>query len=213
MIVVQWSSGAPGLQMAMVDAETGEIYCPRISFHGIGATSFDLPLLTVGLSISRNPELQFRSDSRLFVIEATPRQTQQHPSYRYYFLWQDHRWTLLKASALEDRVSLRAAGARAMRDGRKTAFLESIRGSVCSKPFDLLQFLASLREQAGIAAVVHLHPPACRVYEQQIFGPDRHWKSARRILTENLCCIPEIPTERPINSDPIHRSVVEFIVR
>jgi hypothetical protein len=101
MIVVQWSSGAPGLQMAMVDAGTGHIYCPPISFPGVGATSFDLPLLTVGLSVSRNPEIQFRPDSRLFVIEATPKQTQQHPSYRYYFLWRDHRWTLLKRVLLK----------------------------------------------------------------------------------------------------------------
>jgi hypothetical protein len=101
MIVVQWSSGAPGLQMAMVDAETGHIYCPPISYHGVGAASFDLPLLTVGLSVSRNPKIQFQSDSRLFVIEATPKQTQQHPSYRYYFLWREHRWTLLKQVLLK----------------------------------------------------------------------------------------------------------------
>jgi len=31
MIVVEWSSGAPGMEMAMVDAKTGEVYYPPIS--------------------------------------------------------------------------------------------------------------------------------------------------------------------------------------
>ena len=96
MIVAQWSSGAPGMEMAMVDAETGDVYCPPISFHGIGVESFDLPLLTLGLTVSRNPEIHFRPNSRLMIIEATPKQTRQHPSYTYFFLWQDHAWTLLK---------------------------------------------------------------------------------------------------------------------
>jgi hypothetical protein len=101
MIIVQWSSGAPGMEMAMVNARTGEVYFPPISFHGVGAASFDLPLLTPGSSVSRNPEVQFRLDSRLMVITATPKQTQRHPSYSYYFLWQDNAWTLIKRLPLK----------------------------------------------------------------------------------------------------------------
>jgi len=102
MIVVQWSSGAPGIDMAMVDAQTGVVYYPPISFHGVGAASFDLPVLTVGLSVSRNPDIEFRLNSRLMVIKATPTQTRQHPSYTYYFLWQDSRWTLLRRVPLKN---------------------------------------------------------------------------------------------------------------
>jgi hypothetical protein len=101
MIVVQWSVGASGMDMAMVAAETGEVYYPPISFHGVGAASFDLPLLIPGLSVSRNPEIEFRLNSRLMVIKATPKQTEQHPSYTYYFLWQGDRWTLLKRFTLK----------------------------------------------------------------------------------------------------------------
>jgi hypothetical protein len=94
MIIVQWSSGAPGLGMAMVDAKTGEVYYPPISFSGVGAVSFDLPLLTPPRSVPQNPELQFRLNSRLLVIKATPKQT--GPPSAYYFLWEANRWTLLK---------------------------------------------------------------------------------------------------------------------
>lgn len=103
MIVVQWSSGAPGLMMAMVDARTGDVYYPPISYHGVGAARFDLPLLTVGLSVSRNPDVQFRLNSSLLIIKATPEQTGRHPSYTYYFQWQDHRRTLLRRLPLNEQ--------------------------------------------------------------------------------------------------------------
>lgn len=82
--------------MALIDAETGEVYYPPITFHGIGVESFDLPLLTPGPVVSRNPEVSFRLNSSLMIIKATPKQTRLHPSFTYFFLWQDHAWTLLK---------------------------------------------------------------------------------------------------------------------
>jgi len=96
MIVVQWSAGAPGLAMAMVDAKTGQVHFPPISVNGVGTMSFDLPLLRPILSVPRNPEVQFRPDSDLMIIGATPQQTEQALSYTYYFLWRGNYWTLLK---------------------------------------------------------------------------------------------------------------------
>ena len=53
--MIQWGCGAPCMRMSMVDARTGELYYPPISFNGVGARSFDLPLLTVGKSVPQNP--------------------------------------------------------------------------------------------------------------------------------------------------------------
>ena len=101
MIVVKWGCGVPCLMMAMVDSRTGTIYDPPIASNGVGAKNFMLPLLTVGLSVSRQPGVEFRPDSRLMIVKATPRQTERHPSYTYYFLWQDNRWTLLRRVSLD----------------------------------------------------------------------------------------------------------------
>src|SRR4051812_9789 len=81
MIVVQWGCGAPCMMMAMVDARTGVVYSPPISADGIGTQSLAWPLLSLGLSVGRNPDIEFRLDSSLMVIRATPKQTRQHPSY------------------------------------------------------------------------------------------------------------------------------------
>ena len=101
LIVIQWGCGAPCMRMAIVDARTGELYYPPISFNGVGARSFELPLLTVGNSVPQNPEIQFRPDSGLMIIKATPKQSGSHPSYTYYFLWRQNRWTLLRKVPLE----------------------------------------------------------------------------------------------------------------
>ena len=70
-IVIQMSAGAPGLRMVIVDAITGKIIYPPISIHGVGARSFDLPLLVEDNSVPRNPIVEFRPDSRLMVVSAT----------------------------------------------------------------------------------------------------------------------------------------------
>ena len=102
MIVVKWGCGAPCMMMAMVDAQTGDVFSPPISFDGTGTQSLVLPLLTIGLSVGRNPDVQFRPDSSLMVIRATPKQTQQHPSYTYYFLWHDGRWKILRRVLIKE---------------------------------------------------------------------------------------------------------------
>ena len=96
LIVVTWGCWAPCLRMAIVDAQTGEIYYPPLTFEGDGPQNFDLPLLTPPNAVSRNPEIQFRPNSDLMIIEATPSQSGNQPSYTFYFLWRQGRWTLLR---------------------------------------------------------------------------------------------------------------------
>jgi hypothetical protein len=103
LIVIQWPCGAPCVGMAVVDARAGEVYYPPISFDGIGARSFHLPLLMIGDSVPQNPEVQFRPNSRLMIIKATANQSGRHLSFTYYFLWRKSRWTLLRRVPLYSR--------------------------------------------------------------------------------------------------------------
>lgn len=96
LVVVIWGCGAPCLRMALVDARTGEVYYPPITFEGDGPENFDLPVLTPTHSVSQNPEVQFRKNSRLMMIKATPSESGRHPSYTFYFLWRDGKWVLLR---------------------------------------------------------------------------------------------------------------------
>jgi hypothetical protein len=97
LIVIQWGCGAPCLRMAVVDARTGEVHYPPISFEGVGKPSFDLPLLAPDQSVGQNPEIQFRPNSSLMVIRATPNSNQpSHPSYTFYFQWKQNGWTLVR---------------------------------------------------------------------------------------------------------------------
>ena len=64
------------MRMTIVDARTGDLYYPPISFNGIGTRSFDLPLLTIGDSVPQNPEEQvFDLNSNLMIFKATPNQS------------------------------------------------------------------------------------------------------------------------------------------
>lgn len=100
LIVAKWACGAPCLRMAIVDARTGKLYYPPITFEGAGTESFDLPLLVVGREYPRNPEIEFRPDSNLMIVKATPSQSGRHPSYTFYFLWKQDRWALLRRDPL-----------------------------------------------------------------------------------------------------------------
>jgi hypothetical protein len=98
MIVVQWGCGAPCLMMAMVDGSTGDVYLPPLPVDN----TFALPLLCIGNSVSSNPEIAFKQDSRLMVIKATPAwYKQKHPSFAYYYLWQNDSWKLLFREPLD----------------------------------------------------------------------------------------------------------------
>jgi hypothetical protein len=83
--------------MAIVDAGSGQVYYPPISFGGIGQKSFDLPLLADGEAVPKNPEVEFELGSRLMVVRAALRSERPGPSrpYTFYFLWENGRWALL----------------------------------------------------------------------------------------------------------------------
>jgi hypothetical protein len=100
MVVVQWGCGAPCLMVAMVDGESGEVYLPPLSVDN----TFALPLFVPGrYSVSSNPELSFRQDSRLLIMKATPDWSKEnHHSYTYYFLWQNNLWSLIRQVRLKD---------------------------------------------------------------------------------------------------------------
>jgi hypothetical protein len=98
MIVVQWGCGSPCLMMAMVDAVTGDVYLPPLSF----ASTFALPLSCIGSWVPSNPDIALRQDSRLMVIKATPDCSHEnHCSYAYYYVWQDNRWILVYRERLD----------------------------------------------------------------------------------------------------------------
>lgn len=102
-IAIRWGCGSPCIQMAVVDAETGTVYSPPITANGSG---FVLPLLTLGNRVSRVAEVEFRLGSRLMVVKATPVQSERHPSYEYYFVFEQNRWTLLRRIRLLDDARL-----------------------------------------------------------------------------------------------------------
>jgi len=104
MIVVQWSCGSPCLRMAMVDAITGIVYYPPISYDGIRTQNFDLPLLIIGNSVPQNPEVRFRLNSGLMIIQATQTHSRNNHSYTYYFLWRQNKWTLLRKATLNEPI-------------------------------------------------------------------------------------------------------------
>jgi hypothetical protein len=92
MIFIQWSCGPPCLMAALVNARTGEVYNPPLAVDG----TFGLPLLVVGNSVGQNAELEFRENSRLMIVSATPNWFKKHArSYRHYFVWESNQWRLI----------------------------------------------------------------------------------------------------------------------
>jgi hypothetical protein len=97
-IVIIWGCGSGCIEMAMSDAGTGTVYNPPISEGG-----FALPTLVFPGSVGRAADLQYRKDSRLMIITATP-----HPDRHdaipnaFYFLWQGNHWTLLRRVRIEE---------------------------------------------------------------------------------------------------------------
>ena len=88
--------------MAIVDTKTGTVYHAPITAGGIAKPRLALPLLTLGRRVSRVAEVEYRLNSRLMIVRATPEQTQRHPSYEYYFLREEDDWKLLRRVRLPD---------------------------------------------------------------------------------------------------------------
>lgn len=103
MIVVRWGCGSPCLMMAMVDAVTGDVHTLPLAMKDRSMhDTLALPWLRIGNSVGGNPEVDFRQDSRLMVIKASPDYFKEIPhSYAYYYLWRDHHWTLLRQDSLD----------------------------------------------------------------------------------------------------------------
>ena len=81
-----------------VDPRTGEVFNPPLAVDG---TLF-MPFLVIGESVGGNPELEFRANSRLMIISATPNWLKPHArSYRHYFVWESNQWRLVHRESLD----------------------------------------------------------------------------------------------------------------
>lgn len=96
-IVIHWGCGTGCLQMAVVDAVTGDVFAPPAISRQAKSFGFSLPIMTLGNRVSRAPDIHFRLDSRLLIIRSTPDQiAEAHPTYDFYFLREAKGWKLLK---------------------------------------------------------------------------------------------------------------------
>jgi hypothetical protein len=91
-IVIVWGCGSGCISMVMSDAKTGIVFGPPIS-----EGAFALPMLVIPGSVSRAADLQFRKDSRLMIIRATPHEDRPGAvPCAFYFLWEGDRWRLMR---------------------------------------------------------------------------------------------------------------------
>ena len=99
-IVIVWGCGTGCLMMAVSDARTGTVRNPPLSAGGLY-----LPSLLLPMSTGRSPSLEFRRDSELMIIQATPRWDRPDPkSYAFYFLLQGDQWKLLRRVAITEEI-------------------------------------------------------------------------------------------------------------
>jgi hypothetical protein len=97
-IVIAWGCGSGCIEMAISDAETGTVYSLPISEGG-----FALPMLVFPNSAGGAAEVQYRKDSRLMIIRATPHANRRDAiPNAFYFLWEGNRWTLLRRVRIEE---------------------------------------------------------------------------------------------------------------
>lgn len=97
-IVIVWGCGSGCIEMAMSDAATGVVYDPPVSEGGLA-----LPMLVLPNSVARAADVEWRRDSRLMIVRATPHANLQDAvSYTFYFLWQGEHWTLLRRVRIEE---------------------------------------------------------------------------------------------------------------
>jgi hypothetical protein len=76
--------------MALVDAETGDIFFLPTKDTGIGVRSFYLLNITDPGKVSPNAELQFRLDSSLLIIKSNDIGFVRSP-HTFYYPWQGNR--------------------------------------------------------------------------------------------------------------------------
>ncbi len=91
-IVVVWGCGTACIRMVVADAQTGTVHNPPLSDGGLAPPNLVFPQSTGSAA-----HFDYRKDSRLMIVEATPdwwRQGSQ--SYTFYFLWENDQWILLR---------------------------------------------------------------------------------------------------------------------
>jgi hypothetical protein len=94
-IVIRLGCGSGCVLLPIVDARTGVIHRPPMT------DPFEFVMPMVGPLSS---EVEFRPDSRLWTMTACPEQQSRWdgPCFRFYFLWQDEKWTQLRKVQLRD---------------------------------------------------------------------------------------------------------------
>jgi hypothetical protein len=98
-VVIVWGCGAPCLMMAVSNAKTGAVYNPPLSWTG----GLALPLLVFPNSFGRDADVEYRRDSQLMIIKATPYSNRSDAiPYAFYFLWQGDKWSLLRRVPIRD---------------------------------------------------------------------------------------------------------------
>lgn len=92
-IGVEWGCGTGCRMMVFVDAETGKIQYPPLSFGHKGTDQIVLPMLGLG-----SAEIEFKANSRLLIMKACePGPCELNaPGFAYYFLWQEGKWSMLR---------------------------------------------------------------------------------------------------------------------
>jgi hypothetical protein len=97
-IVIIWGCGSGCIRMAMSDAVTGVVFDPPVSDGALA-----LPMLVFPNSAGRAADTEWRRDSRLMIVRATPHSNLQNAvSYAFYFLWRSEHWTLLRRVRIEE---------------------------------------------------------------------------------------------------------------
>jgi hypothetical protein len=101
-IVIVWGCGTGCIQMAMSNADTGAVYDPPLSDGG----RLTLPMLVFPNSAGGAADTEWRRDSRLMIIKATPHVNRADAvPYAFFFLWPGEHWTLLRRVRIEEQNS------------------------------------------------------------------------------------------------------------
>ena len=86
--LVIWGCGTSCQQFAIVDCQTGHVYFPA-----------NLPYVTYTHYYGDDIGLQFRANSRLLIVNGSPKEASK--TRRYYYLWQTNALRLLRSDLMK----------------------------------------------------------------------------------------------------------------
>jgi hypothetical protein len=96
MVFVDWGCGAACIRAAVVNLRTGAVYDPPLTADG------SLAMPDLALRGAEIPEIDFRRNSRLMIIAATPGWPKPRArSSRFYFVWESDHWKLVFKEPLD----------------------------------------------------------------------------------------------------------------